>query len=60
MSKKITIPMGPQHPSLKEPACFTITLEGEKVVSAIVWCWLQSSWAGKKHVKKEHISKTFI
>ena len=36
MSKKITIPMGPQHPSLKEPACFTITLEGEKVVNAVV------------------------
>lgn len=34
MNKRITIPMGPQHPSLKEPACFTITLEGEKVVQA--------------------------
>ena len=36
MSKRITIPIGPQHPSLKEPGCFTITLEGEKVVSAVV------------------------
>ncbi|MDO4581042.1 MAG: nickel-dependent hydrogenase large subunit [Bacillota bacterium] len=36
MSKNITIPIGPQHPSLKEPACFTITLEGEKVVKAVV------------------------
>lgn len=36
MSKRITIPMGPQHPSLKEPGCFTITLEGEKVVNAVV------------------------
>ncbi len=36
MSKKITIPIGPQHPSLKEPGCFTITLEGEKVVNAVV------------------------
>ncbi|NLF80676.1 MAG: NADH dehydrogenase subunit [Clostridia bacterium] len=35
-SKRITIPMGPQHPSLKEPSCFTITLEGEKVVNAVV------------------------
>lgn len=33
---KITIPIGPQHPSLKEPGCFTITLEGEKVVNAVV------------------------
>jgi len=36
MSKRITIPIGPQHPSLKEPGCFTITLEGEKVVNAVV------------------------
>lgn len=32
----ITIPIGPQHPSLKEPGCFTITLDGEKVVNAVV------------------------
>ena len=36
MNKRITIPIGPQHPSLKEPSCFTITLEGEKVVNAVV------------------------
>ncbi len=35
-NKQITIPIGPQHPSLKEPGCFTITLEGEKVVNAVV------------------------
>jgi Ni,Fe-hydrogenase III large subunit len=33
-SNRIVIPIGPQHPSLKEPGCFTITLEGEKVVDA--------------------------
>lgn len=32
----VVIPVGPQHPSLKEPACFTVTLEGEKVVNAVV------------------------
>ena len=36
MSKRIVVPIGPQHPALKEPACFTITLEGEKVVQAQV------------------------
>jgi len=36
MSERIVIPIGPQHPSLKEPGCFTITLEGEKVVQAVV------------------------
>jgi NADH-quinone oxidoreductase subunit D len=33
-SNRVVIPIGPQHPSLKEPGCFTITLEGEKVVHA--------------------------
>ena len=29
---KVTIPIGPQHPALKEPASFNITLDGEKIV----------------------------
>jgi len=33
-TNRIVIPIGPQHPSLKEPGCFTIVLEGEKVVDA--------------------------
>ena len=33
---RVVIPIGPQHPSLKEPACFTVTLEGEKIVDAVV------------------------
>ena len=28
---KMTIPIGPQHPALKEPASFKITLNGEKI-----------------------------
>ena len=28
----VTIPIGPQHPALKEPASFSITLNGEKIV----------------------------
>ena len=32
----VTIPIGPQHPSLKEPGCFTVTLDGEKVVSVVI------------------------
>ncbi|NLB61596.1 MAG: NADH dehydrogenase subunit [Clostridiales bacterium] len=35
-NNRIVIPLGPQHPALKEPGCFTLTLEGEKVVSAVV------------------------
>lgn len=33
---RIVIPIGPQHPALKEPACFKIALTGEKVVGATV------------------------
>ncbi len=33
---RFTLPIGPQHPALKEPGCFTVTLEGEKMVNAIV------------------------
>lgn len=29
---KITIPIGPQHPALKEPESFSITLDGERIV----------------------------
>jgi len=29
----ITIPIGPQHPALKEPESFRVTLNGEKIVS---------------------------
>lgn len=33
---RVVIPIGPQHPSLKEPACFTVTLEGEKIYDVVV------------------------
>lgn len=29
---RITIPIGPQHPALKEPASLSVTLEGERIV----------------------------
>ncbi|MEG1547691.1 MAG: nickel-dependent hydrogenase large subunit [Clostridia bacterium] len=35
-NNRVTFPVGPQHPALKEPGCFTITLEGEKVVNAVI------------------------
>jgi membrane-bound hydrogenase subunit alpha len=33
---RVTIPVGPQHPSLKEPESFDITLEGERILEAQV------------------------
>jgi NADH-quinone oxidoreductase subunit D len=31
LEKLVKIPIGPQHPALKEPACFTVSLNGEKL-----------------------------
>jgi len=33
---KFTVPIGPQHPLLKEPLSFLVSLEGEKVTSSIL------------------------
>ncbi len=33
---RVVIPVGPQHPALKEPANFTLFLEGEKIAAAKV------------------------
>lgn len=35
-SKSFTVPIGPQHPALKEPGHFLITVDGEIVTKAIV------------------------
>ncbi len=35
-TERFTIPIGPQHPALKEPANFLITVEGEIVTRAVV------------------------
>ncbi|MFH1368486.1 MAG: nickel-dependent hydrogenase large subunit [Elusimicrobiota bacterium] len=36
MVNKVTIPIGPQHPALKEPESFSITLEGENILESSV------------------------
>jgi Ni,Fe-hydrogenase III large subunit len=33
---KVIIPVGPQHPALKEPASFFLSLDGERVIGATV------------------------
>jgi membrane-bound hydrogenase subunit alpha len=33
---KVIIPIGPQHPALKEPESFSITLEGERILDSTV------------------------
>lgn len=36
MAEKITIPIGPQHPALKEPTCINVTLDGEKIYEVCI------------------------
>ena len=33
---KITVPLGPQHPALKEPGSFMLSLEGEEIKDAVL------------------------
>jgi NADH-quinone oxidoreductase subunit D len=36
MPRRVVIPVGPQHPALKEPESFSIALEGERIMAASV------------------------
>lgn len=36
-SDKFKIPMGPQHPALKEPESFVVSLHGEKITNVDIW-----------------------
>jgi membrane-bound hydrogenase subunit alpha len=36
MPTRVVIPVGPQHPALKEPESFSIALQGEKIMAASV------------------------
>jgi membrane-bound hydrogenase subunit alpha len=62
MNKKnrIVIPIGPQHPSLKEPGCFTITLEGEKVVNAVVGVGYNHRGLEKACESKTYVQDLYI
>lgn len=35
-TKRIVIPVGPQHPALKEPISFRLELEGERIVDSVM------------------------
>ena len=60
MSKRVVIPIGPQHPALKEPACFTITLEGEKVVAANVGIGYNHRGIEKSCENRNYIQAMYI
>lgn len=57
---QVVIPIGPQHPSLKEPGCFTITLEGEKVVNAVVGVGYNHRGLEKACENKTYVQDLYI
>ncbi len=59
-NNKIVLPIGPQHPSLDEPGCFNITLEGEKVVNAVVGVGYNHRGLEKACESKTYIQDLYI
>ncbi|MDP4132518.1 MAG: nickel-dependent hydrogenase large subunit [Bacillota bacterium] len=59
-NNKIVLPIGPQHPSLDEPGRFDITLEGEKVVNAVVGVGYNHRGLEKVCESKNYIQDLYI
>ena len=59
-SNLITIPIGPQHPALDEPASFTVTLDGEKVVNAVIGVGYNHRGLEKACEKRSYIQDLYI
>ena len=57
---RITIPIGPQHPSLDEPGRFDITLEGEKVVNAVIGVGYNHRGLEKTCESKTYVQNLYI
>jgi NADH-quinone oxidoreductase subunit D len=53
--KRFTIPIGPQHPALKEPGFFEFTVEGETVIGAT----LRLGYA-HRGIEKAVVSRTWV
>lgn len=52
---KITIPLGPQHPALKEPVNFSLVLEGEQITGSTV-----NLGYNHRGIEKAAESRTFL
>ena len=57
---RIVLPIGPQHPSLDEPASFNITLEGETVVDAVVGVGYNHRGLEKACESKSYVQDLYI
>ncbi len=59
---RITIPIGPQHPALKEPLSFLLTVEGERIVESAlrigyVHRGLERLFQDRSYVQNVHIAE---
>jgi len=59
-NNNIVFPIGPQHPSLDEPSCFNITLEGEKVINAVIGVGYNHRGLEKTCESKTYIQDLYI
>ena len=59
-SNLVTVPIGPQHPALDEPASFTVTLDGEKVVNAVIGVGYNHRGLEKACEKRTYIQDLYI
>jgi len=57
---QIVLPIGPQHPSLDEPGSFHITLEGEKVINAVIGVGYNHRGLEKACESKNYIQNLYI
>jgi membrane-bound hydrogenase subunit alpha len=59
---RMTIPIGPQHPALKEPVSFLLTVEGERIVESAlrigyVHRGLERIFQNRNYVQNVHIAE---
>jgi len=58
--KKLTIPVGPQHPALKEPASFDVTLQGENVSGVLVKLGYNHRGIEKACERKTYLNDAYL
>ena len=59
---RMTIPIGPQHPALKEPVSFLLTVEGERIVESAlrlgyVHRGIERIFQGRNYVQGVHVAE---
>jgi membrane-bound hydrogenase subunit alpha len=57
---RVSIPIGPQHPALKEPGMFKLTIEGERIVDAEVNIGYNHRGIEKLAESNSHIQNLYL